>query len=318
MKVFVAGASGAIGRRLSRCSSRPATTWWRRRAGRTARAAPHASARPRWSPTGSTATRSSRRSSRAEPEVVVHQMTGARRRDRLPQLRRGVRAHQPAAHRGHRPPGRGRARRRRAARRRPELRQLELRAHAAARSKTETDPLDPDPPRDDAADARGDPPPRGGGHAQTAAFDGVALRYGEPLRPGTELRRRRRPRRAGAPAAAADRRRRRRRVVVRARRRRRGRDARGDRARPARRSTTSPTTSPRPPSIWLPELAEAPGAKPPRHVPAWLGRLAAGEAAVSMFTEIRGADNARPARAALDAARTAAGGRASGASCGSP
>ena len=41
-------------------------------------------------------------------------------------------------------------------------------------------------------------------------------------------------------------------------------------------------------------LAEAVGAKPPRRVPAWLGRLAAGEAAVSMFTEIRGPTTTRP------------------------
>jgi hypothetical protein len=41
----------------------------------------------------------------------------------------------------------------------------------------------------------------------------------------------------------------------------------------------------------LPRLARALGAKPPRHVPVWLGRLAAGEAVVSMFTQIRGASN---------------------------
>jgi nucleoside-diphosphate-sugar epimerase len=48
--------------------------------------------------------------------------------------------------------------------------------------------------------------------------------------------------------------------------------------------------------VWLPALAKAAGAKPPRRVPAWLGRLAAGEAAVSMFTEIRGADNDKAKR----------------------
>ena len=40
---------------------------------------------------------------------------------------------------------------------------------------------------------------------------------------------------------------------------------------------------------WLPELAHALGAKPPRRVPVWLGRLAAGEPGVSMLTQIRGA-----------------------------
>jgi 2-alkyl-3-oxoalkanoate reductase len=49
-------------------------------------------------------------------------------------------------------------------------------------------------------------------------------------------------------------------------------------------------------AAWLPLLAEAAGAKPPRQVPAWLGRLVAGEAAVSMFTEIRGAANLKAKR----------------------
>ncbi|MFI5708431.1 NAD-dependent epimerase/dehydratase family protein [Kribbella sp. NPDC051620] len=44
-------------------------------------------------------------------------------------------------------------------------------------------------------------------------------------------------------------------------------------------------------AVWLPELARILGAKPPRHLPVWLAKLAAGEAAVSAFTQIRGADN---------------------------
>jgi nucleoside-diphosphate-sugar epimerase len=55
---------------------------------------------------------------------------------------------------------------------------------------------------------------------------------------------------------------------------------------------------PAPVSAWLPELAAALGAAPPRHVPAWLGRLAAGEVGLSMMTRIRGTSNAR-ARAEL-------------------
>jgi nucleoside-diphosphate-sugar epimerase len=54
---------------------------------------------------------------------------------------------------------------------------------------------------------------------------------------------------------------------------------------------------PAPVAEWLPYLAEAIGAKPPRHVPVWLGRLAAGEVAVSMMTQIRGSSNARARRA---------------------
>jgi nucleoside-diphosphate-sugar epimerase len=44
---------------------------------------------------------------------------------------------------------------------------------------------------------------------------------------------------------------------------------------------------------WLPVVARAAGARPPRHIPAWIGRLAAGEAGVSMMTQIRGCSNAR-------------------------
>jgi nucleoside-diphosphate-sugar epimerase len=47
---------------------------------------------------------------------------------------------------------------------------------------------------------------------------------------------------------------------------------------------------------WLPVLAQALGAKPPRHVPSWLARLFAGEAAVMMATESRGASNAKAKR----------------------
>ncbi len=53
---------------------------------------------------------------------------------------------------------------------------------------------------------------------------------------------------------------------------------------------------PAPVSQWLPALAAAVGARPPLRVPAWIGRLAAGEAAVSMMTSIRGASNAKAKR----------------------
>ena len=46
----------------------------------------------------------------------------------------------------------------------------------------------------------------------------------------------------------------------------------------------------------IPELAAIVGAKPPRHVPVWLGRLLAGEAVVSMLTQARGASNAKAKR----------------------
>jgi nucleoside-diphosphate-sugar epimerase len=48
---------------------------------------------------------------------------------------------------------------------------------------------------------------------------------------------------------------------------------------------------PAPVSVWLPVAADVFGAKPPRRVPRWLGRIMAGEAATVMMTEARGASN---------------------------
>ena len=53
---------------------------------------------------------------------------------------------------------------------------------------------------------------------------------------------------------------------------------------------------PAPAREWLPVLAESLGAKPPRRLPAWLVRLLAGGAAVVMGTEVRGASNAKAKR----------------------
>ena len=53
---------------------------------------------------------------------------------------------------------------------------------------------------------------------------------------------------------------------------------------------------PAPVREWLPVLANALGAKPPRHVPRWLARPVAGEGAVMMGTESRGASNAKAKR----------------------
>jgi 2-alkyl-3-oxoalkanoate reductase len=49
-------------------------------------------------------------------------------------------------------------------------------------------------------------------------------------------------------------------------------------------------------SEWLPALAADVGAKPPYHVPAWLGRLLAGEHMVAMMTQVRGGSNAKAKR----------------------
>jgi 2-alkyl-3-oxoalkanoate reductase len=53
---------------------------------------------------------------------------------------------------------------------------------------------------------------------------------------------------------------------------------------------------PAPVSEWLPAAASALGAKPPRRLPRWLGRLAAGEAATVMMTEVHGASNEKAKR----------------------
>jgi nucleoside-diphosphate-sugar epimerase len=44
---------------------------------------------------------------------------------------------------------------------------------------------------------------------------------------------------------------------------------------------------------WVPALAAAVGAKRPFHIPAWLGRLAAGDLPVAMMTTARGSSNAK-------------------------
>ncbi len=53
---------------------------------------------------------------------------------------------------------------------------------------------------------------------------------------------------------------------------------------------------PAPVREWLPALAHAIEAKPPRRLPAWLARLLAGESGVVLMTEIRGASNAKAKR----------------------
>jgi 2-alkyl-3-oxoalkanoate reductase len=53
---------------------------------------------------------------------------------------------------------------------------------------------------------------------------------------------------------------------------------------------------PAPVREWLPVLAEALGAKPPRRFPVWLARLFAGDVGVMLGTEARGASNERAKR----------------------
>jgi 2-alkyl-3-oxoalkanoate reductase len=53
---------------------------------------------------------------------------------------------------------------------------------------------------------------------------------------------------------------------------------------------------PAPVREWLPYLAECLGAKPPRRVPAWLARFAIGETGVSLMTQVRGSTNGKARR----------------------
>jgi 2-alkyl-3-oxoalkanoate reductase len=53
---------------------------------------------------------------------------------------------------------------------------------------------------------------------------------------------------------------------------------------------------PAPVAEWLPALAAAAGARPPLRVPVWAARLLAGEHGVVLMTEVRGADNTKAKR----------------------
>jgi nucleoside-diphosphate-sugar epimerase len=157
--------------------------------------------------------------------------------------------------------------------------------------KTEDDPLDPNPPANQRRSLEAIR------HAERAAleFGGIALRYGAFYGPGTGLSRdgdmvelvtkRKWPivgDGAGVwsfvhidDAASAT-------------------MAAMERGGPAIYNVVD--DDPAPVAEWLPALAAALGAKPPRRVPVWLGRLAVGEVGVSMMTQIRGASNAKAKR----------------------
>jgi nucleoside-diphosphate-sugar epimerase len=53
---------------------------------------------------------------------------------------------------------------------------------------------------------------------------------------------------------------------------------------------------PAPAHEWVPALADAIGAKPPRHVPRWLAHVFAGDSGVMLMTDARGASNAKAKR----------------------
>jgi nucleoside-diphosphate-sugar epimerase len=53
---------------------------------------------------------------------------------------------------------------------------------------------------------------------------------------------------------------------------------------------------PAPVAEWLPLMAKLSGARPPMHIPTWLGRLLGGDATVRFMTETRGSSNAKMKR----------------------
>ncbi|HET7855338.1 MAG TPA: NAD(P)-dependent oxidoreductase [Gaiellaceae bacterium] len=183
-------------------------------------------------------------------------------------------------------------------------------ARAGGAVKTEEDPLEPDPL----------PPMRGALDAirylERAVLDapeleGIVLRYGTFYGPGTsfsgdglyvaEIRRRRFPIVGDGEAVWSF-------VHV------------DDAARATVAAIDGDATGvynivddePAPVAAWLPELAAAVGAKPPRHVPVWLGRLVAGELAVFVMTDLRAARMPRRNGSSGGAPSIRAGGMASG------
>lgn len=156
--------------------------------------------------------------------------------------------------------------------------------------KSELDPLDPHPPANQVRTLAGI---RYLEHAVSdSGIEGIALRYGNFYGPGTSI------------ALDGD-------IVAQVRKRRLPIIGDGggvwsfihidDGAAAARAAMERGTPGvynvvddrPAPVREWLPALAEAVGARAPRQVPVWLGRLAAGEVGVSMMTKIRGTSNAK-------------------------
>jgi 2-alkyl-3-oxoalkanoate reductase len=160
--------------------------------------------------------------------------------------------------------------------------------------KTEDDPLDPDPP-EAARGALAAIRHVEGRVTEIPGLEGVALRYGGFYGPGTSLteggvhfeavRKRKFPVVGGGTGIWSF-------VHI------------DDVATATKAAIESEMTGiynivddePAPVSEWLPYLAATIGAKPPRHVPAWVGKLAVGELGLAMMTTARGASNEKAKR----------------------
>ncbi len=288
MRVFVAGASGAIGRRLvpqlvERGHEVVATTRTPEKLDALRAAGAEAVVMDGLDP-GSVG----EAVARAEPEVVIHQMTALAGMSDLRRFDEGFA-------------------------RTNELRTLGL-DHLLAASgavgvrrfvaqsytgwpnersggpvKSESDPLDPDPPAQQRRSIEAI------GHLERAVtsaapIQGVALRYGSLYGPGTSvseeyadlIRARKLPLVGGGAGVWSF-------VHV--------DDAAAATAIAAEGGPAGiynvVDDEPAPVSEWLPYLAECLAARRPRRVPAWIARLAIGEVGVSMMTRVRGASNRR-------------------------
>jgi nucleoside-diphosphate-sugar epimerase len=293
MRIFVAGASGAIGRRLvprlverdhevTGTTRSPEKTPWIARMG----------ARP-VVVDGLDADAVTRAVQAAQPEVIIHQLTSLAEAADLKRFDEGF-----AATNRLRTAGIDHLTRaaRAAGTRRliaqnftgwPNIRE-------GGPVKTEEDPLDPDPPatmRETMAAIQ---------HLEaivTAAddLDGLALRYGFLYGPGTDF---------GGGGSIPDLVRKRQLPII-------GNGAgvwsfiHIDDAAAATVAAVERGSSgvynvvddePAPVAEWLPMFAEAVGARPSRRLPVWLGRMFVGEAGVSMMTRIRGSSNAKAKR----------------------
>ena len=181
MKIFLAGATGAVGQALiplltSHGHTVTGTTRSPSKADAAARARRRAGGGRRPRPR-----RRARRRGRRPPRRDHPPDDRARRRPRPAQVRALVRRHQPPAHRGHRPPARGRPRDGRRALHRAELRAPGPTRGSAARSRPRTTRSTRDPPKQvrTTLDAIR--------HLEAAVTGagGIALRYGGFYGPGT-------------------------------------------------------------------------------------------------------------------------------------
>ena len=225
---------------------------------------------------------------RAEPEVVIHQMTATGGRFDLRHFDRTFAATNELRTAGTDHLLAAATRRGRAPRHRPELHRLA--EHPDRRPGEDRGrPARPGSAGGPAGDARGDQVPGAGGPARRRC-EGIVLRYGSLYGPGASEAFVGMIASGGSPVigdGAGD-------LVVPARARRRRGDRGGPGPRRARRLQRGGRRSGR--SRMAAGAGAAVGAQPPLRVPVWLGRLAAGEVGGSMMTQIRGSSNAKAKR----------------------